>query len=100
MEGKRNFLRSLLIQTPLKLIPSHGSYFECYSFGHITTESDREFAAKLIKECGVATIPVSAFYHDKRDEKVIRFCFAKKESSLEEAATRITTFFKELKLRK
>lgn len=93
MESKRNFLRELLKKTPFKLIPSHGSYFECYSYDHFSQESDREFAARLIRECGVATIPVSAFYRTGQDDHVVRFCFAKKESTLEEAAKRILKLF-------
>ena len=63
---------------PLKCIPSHGSYFECYSYAHLSQINDKELAIHLTKTFGVATIPVSSFYQEAEDNKVIRFCFAKK----------------------
>ena len=85
-QAKRDYLRKLLASTPLKYIPSSGSYFESYSYAAISNESDKEFAEKLVKDYGVAVIPMSAFYHDATDNKVIRLCFAKKEATLEAAA--------------
>ena len=85
-QAKRDYLRKLLASTPLKYIPSSGSYFESYSYAAISNETDKEFAEKLVKDYGVAVIPMSAFYHDATDNKVIRLCFAKKESTLETAA--------------
>ncbi|MEY4050614.1 MAG: hypothetical protein RL262_1448 [Bacteroidota bacterium] len=86
-QAKRDYLRKLLASTPLKYIPSSGSYFESYSYAAISNESDKVFAEKLVKDYGVAVIPMSAFYHDATDNKVIRLCFAKKEATLEAAAT-------------
>jgi methionine aminotransferase len=85
-QAKRDYLRNLLASTPLKYIPSSGSYFESYSYAAISNESDKSFAEKLVKDYGVAVIPMSAFYHDATDNKVIRLCFAKKEATLEAAA--------------
>ena len=85
-QSKRDYLRKLLASTPLKYIPSSGSYFESYSYAAISNESDKVFAEKLVKDYGVAVIPMSAFYHDATDNKVIRLCFAKKEATLEAAA--------------
>ena len=85
-QAKRDYLRKLLASTPLKYIPSSGSYFESYSYAAISNESDKVFAEKLVKDHGVAVIPMSAFYHDATDNKVIRLCFAKKEATLEAAA--------------
>ena len=85
-QAKRDYLRKLLASTPLKYIPSSGSYFESYSYAAISNESDKVFAEKLVKDYGVAVIPMSAFYHDAMDNKVIRLCFAKKEATLEAAA--------------
>ena len=85
-QAKRDYLRKLLASTPLKYIPSSGSYFESYSYAAISNETDKEFAEKLVKDYGVAVIPMSAFYHDATDNKVIRLCFAKKEATLEAAA--------------
>ena len=85
-QAKRDYLRKLLASTPLKYIDSSGSYFESYSYAAISNESDKVFAEKLVKDYGVAVIPMSAFYHDATDNKVIRLCFAKKEATLEAAA--------------
>ena len=85
-QAKRDHLRKLLASTPLKYIPSSGSYFESYSYAGISNESDKVFAEKLVKDYGVAVIPMSAFYQNATDNKVIRLCFAKKEATLEAAA--------------
>ena len=85
-QTKRDYLRALLKDTPLKPIPSSGSYFESYSYASISTESDKVFAEKLVTDYGIATIPMSAFYHDGTDHKVIRLCFAKEHKTLEAAA--------------
>ena len=90
IQDKRDYFRNLMLQTPLKCIPSHGSYFECYSYAHLADINDKEFAIHLTKTYGVATIPVSAFYQNKEDNKVIRFCFAKKLETLEEAVNRLS----------
>ena len=89
MQQKRDLLRQLLSATKLECIPSYGSYFECYSFSKISNENDKDFAIRLVKDYGVATIPVSAFYQDKTDHGVIRFCFAKKDETLKAAAERL-----------
>ncbi len=85
-QSKRDYLRSLLKDTPLTPIPSSGSYFESYSYASISNESDKLFAEKLVTDYGIATIPMSAFYHDGTDHKVIRLCFAKENKTLEAAA--------------
>jgi methionine aminotransferase len=85
-QAKRDYLRALLKTTPLQPIASSGSYFESYSYASISKESDTVFAQKLVSEYGVATIPMSAFYHDGTDHKVIRLCFAKENKTLEAAA--------------
>ena len=89
MQQKRDLLRQLLSDTKLECIPSYGSYFECYSYKNISDENDKAFAIRLVKEYGLATIPVSAFYQDHTDHSVIRFCFAKKEETLRAAAERL-----------
>lgn len=85
MQTKRDYFRVLMRDTPFTCIPSHGSYFECYSYASFSQLSDKELAIKLTKEFGVATIPVSAFYQNGKDNKVLRFCFAKSEATLEKA---------------
>jgi methionine aminotransferase len=79
----------MMQQTKFKALPSYGSYFQLYSYSDITDESEKEFAIRLTKEYGVATIPTSVFYKNGEDNKVLRFCFSKKESTLEEAANRL-----------
>jgi len=85
-QSKRDYLRNLLAPTKFKCIPSSGSYFETYSFAALSDEPDTIFAEKLVKDFGIAVIPMSAFYHNATDHKVIRLCFAKKEATLEAAA--------------
>lgn len=89
LQRKRDYFRELMKATPFKCIPSHGSYFECYSYGHFTDEADKDLAIRLTKEYGIATIPVSAFYQNGEDNKVLRFCFAKKEDTLEKAVRKL-----------
>lgn len=89
LQQKRDHLKSLMEQTRFKPLPSYGSYFQLYSYRDITDENEKDFAIRLTKEYGVATIPTSAFYKDGEDNKVLRFCFSKKESTLEEAANRL-----------
>lgn len=90
MQGKRDYFLSLLKDTPFTIIkPAGGSYFQVASYERISDMPDMEFARWLTKEYGVATIPVSAFYSDKKDDKLIRFCFAKKEETLLAAVERL-----------
>lgn len=89
IQTKRDYFRNKMAETPFKCIPSHGSYFECYSYADISDEPDAVFAQRLTIDYGVATIPVSAFYQDKKDDKVMRFCFAKKEATLDMAIEKL-----------
>lgn len=89
IQTKRDYFRNKMAATPFTCIPSHGSYFECYSYAGISNEPDTEFAKRLTIDYGVATIPVSAFYQDRKDDKVVRFCFAKKEETLDMAIEKL-----------
>lgn len=89
IQKKRDYFRNKMLATPFQCIESHGSYFECYSYANISNEPDTEFARRLTIEYGVATIPVSAFYKDAKDDKVVRFCFAKQESTLDNAIEKL-----------
>jgi methionine transaminase len=89
IQTKRDYFRNKMAATPFRCIPSHGSYFECYSYAGISNEPDTEFAKRLTIDYGVATIPVSAFYQDRKDDKVVRFCFAKKEETLDMAVEKL-----------
>ncbi len=89
LQEKRDYFLNLMKQTRFKALPSHGSYFQLYSYADISNENEKEFAIRVTKECGVASIPVSVFYKNGPDNKVLRFCFSKKEATLEEAANRL-----------
>ena len=84
-QTKRDYLRNALQETPFRLLDCEGTYFLSANFGAISDKQDKEFCYWLTKEHQVATIPFSAFYKDKTDEKVIRFCFAKKQETLDKA---------------
>lgn len=88
-QQKRDYFRSLLADSKFELLPCKGSYFQCASYGHISDEKDTDFSIRLLKEFGVATIPVSAFYQKATDHKIIRFCFAKEDSTLALAAEKL-----------
>lgn len=93
IQQKRDYFRSLMAAaTPFSFIPSYGSYFELYSYEGVSEESEKAVSLRMVKSCGVAAIPASAFYQDGDDHKVIRFCFAKKESTLQQAVERLSTF--------
>lgn len=89
MQGKRDHFISLMKQTRFSLQSSYGSYFICGTYERISDEPDKDFAIRLTKEYGVATIPVSAFYQNGKDDKVLRFCFSKKEQTLEAAVEKL-----------
>lgn len=76
-------------QTRFTMQESFGSYFICGTYERISTEGDKDLAIRLTKEAGVATIPVSAFYRDGKDDKVLRFCFSKKKETLEAAVEKL-----------
>ncbi len=89
VQQKRDYFQQLMASTKFKPLPSYGSYFQLYSYDGITDEKENDFATRLTKEYGVTAIPVSAFYKSNTENKVLRFCFAKKESTLEEAVRRL-----------
>ncbi len=88
-QQKRDAFRGMLLETKFKLLPCNGSYFQCVTYADIADTNDKEMAIKLVEDFGVASIPVSAFYIRNTDYKVLRFCFAKKESTLNEAVNRL-----------
>jgi len=90
LQRKRDYFINLMQKTRFELLNSSGSYFIGATYKNISDEDDRSFAIRLTKEFGVATIPFSAFYQDGKDDKVLRFCFGKKESTLEAAAEKLS----------
>lgn len=79
-----------MMQTRFTMQESFGSYFICGAYEKISDEGDKDFAIRLTKEAGVATIPVSAFYQNGKDDKVLRFCFSKKKETLEAAVEKLS----------
>ncbi|HWW39791.1 methionine aminotransferase [Pedobacter sp.] len=90
-QEKRDKFRALLQNTRFDLLPCSGSYFQCVTYSRISDEKDTELAIRLIKDFRVASIPVSAFYLHNTDHHVLRFCFAKKQETLEKAVERLIT---------
>ncbi|MBI1185425.1 aminotransferase class I/II-fold pyridoxal phosphate-dependent enzyme [bacterium] len=84
-EAKRNLFASYINQSRFKPLQSHGTYFQCVDYSAVSRLKDKKFVEKLAKENGVAAIPVSAFYKNGDDQKVVRFCFAKNEETLHKA---------------
>jgi len=89
MQEKRDYFIQLMRDTRFGLLDSKGSYFICATYDKISDEKDTDLAIRITKELGVATIPVSAFYKSGTDNKVIRFCFAKKKETLEAAVEKL-----------
>ena len=89
LQQKRDYFAGLMKQTPFEPLPSYGSYFQLYSYKNISDLPEQAFAEWLTEKGGVATIPVSAFYKVPVENQVVRFCFAKKESTLESAVQKL-----------
>lgn len=86
---KRDYFRKLLKNSRFQLMPCEGTYFQVASYASISDENDVAFCKQLITDHGVAAIPISTFYADGKDLKLIRFCFAKDNTTLKEAAKRL-----------
>ncbi len=85
-QNKRDLFRNLLKQTKFTLLPCEGSYFQNVTYQNIGEEKDVDIAMRLVKDYKVACIPNSSFYAKNTDFKTLRFCFAKKDETLENAA--------------
>ena len=88
-QRKRDLFLELLAGSPWTPLPSRGTYFQLLDYSRITDEKDMDFALRLTREHGVASIPTSAFLHKQQPPPVLRFCFAKKDETLERAAARL-----------
>ena len=88
-QRKRDLFRAGLKPTKFKLLPSEGSFFQCVDMSDVSDLSEADFCQWLTKEIGVAAIPMSAFYSNSFDQRVVRFCFAKREETLNLALTRL-----------
>ena len=88
-QRKRDLFRSGLARTRFKLLPGEGTYFQCVNISDVSDLSETEFCKWLTSEIGVAAIPLSAFYGNGFDQRVVRFCFAKKDETLNAALERL-----------
>lgn len=89
-QEKRDYFRDGLKNTAFKLLDVEGTYFQCVDYSAISSDSELDFAIWLTREIGVAAIPVSAFYKERTENHLIRFCFAKQQSTLDAALERLT----------
>ena len=85
-QQKRDKFRQLIQGSGFRPLPCAGTYFQMVDYSAISDEPDVDFARRMTVEYGVAAIPPSVFYHDRQDNKVLRFCFAKQDLTLEQAA--------------
>jgi len=88
-QRKRDLFLTLIEGSRWKPLPSRGTYFQLLDYSAITSEADMDFALRLTKDHGVASIPTSAFLYKQQAPPVLRFCFAKKDETLEAAAERL-----------
>jgi len=88
-QRKRDLFREGLKGSRFKLLPSEGTYFQCVDISNVSDMSEIDFCKWLTTEIGVAAIPLSAFYGDSFDQRVVRFCFAKKDETLLSALERL-----------
>jgi methionine aminotransferase len=88
-QKKRDKFLSLIKHSRFKALPCRGTYFQMLDYSAISNEPDVEFSKRLTTEHGVASIPPSVFYHHQVDHNVLRFCFAKKDETLEKAAEKL-----------
>jgi methionine aminotransferase len=86
---KRDFFRENMASSRFKLFPCEGTYFQVASYEQISDESDVDFCKRLVKEFGVAAIPLSVFNADNSDRKLLRFCFAKEDETLLNATQKL-----------
>ncbi|MCX7136906.1 MAG: aminotransferase class I/II-fold pyridoxal phosphate-dependent enzyme, partial [Proteobacteria bacterium] len=85
-QQKRDFFLAHLEGSRLRVLPSRGTFFQNFAYDAVSDEKDTDLAVRLTKEKGLASIPLSAFYHDGHCDKVLRFCFAKSEQTLAKGA--------------
>ena len=90
-QSARDLLQRLLAKTRFRPLPSQGSYFQLYDYSDISKMHDVDFTEWLVKEVGVALIPVSVFYKNPpKNQRLVRFCFAKESEKLDLAARRLS----------
>ena len=85
-QNKRDYFINNIKGSKFDFIPASGTYFQLLNYKSISKEKDTNYASRLTKEFGIASIPISVFYHESVDNHVLRFCFAKKNETLDKAA--------------
>lgn len=85
-QSKRNYFLNAIKHSGFKAVPTQGTYFQLLSYAALSDKKEVEMAEWMVKEMKLASIPVSVFYHDKTEQQILRFCFAKKDETLEKAA--------------
>ena len=88
-QRKRDLFRLGLERTRFNVLPGEGTYFQCVGISRVTDLGEADFCRWLTTEMGVAAIPLSAFYGDGTDQRVVRFCFAKQDQTLNQALERL-----------
>jgi len=88
-QRKRDLFRAGLEKTRFKILRSEGSYFQCVDISDVSDLGEADFCKWLTTEIGVAAIPLSAFYGNGFDQRVVRFCFAKRDDTLQQALQRL-----------
>ena len=84
-QKKRDLFIEKIKPSRFHILPCYGTYFQLLDYSQISDENEMDFAERLVKEHGIAAVPVSPFYHNKSDHKVLRFCFAKQQETIEKA---------------
>ncbi len=84
-QQKRDLFAQSVASSRFKVLPCFGTYFQLLDYSAISNEKEMDFAVRLVKEYGIAAVPVAPFYHNRRDNKVLRFCFAKQEKTIQKA---------------
>jgi methionine aminotransferase len=84
-QEKRDHFNAVINGTSLKPLASQGTYFQLFDYSEVSDKSDLEFAKDMVTEWGIASIPLSPFFSDGSEDKLVRFCFAKTEALLDQA---------------
>lgn len=90
-QERRDTFQQLISETPFELLPCEGTYFQLVSYKKMSQEGEVDYAQRLTREVGVASIPLSPFYAKKQENQVLRFCFAKNQVTMEQAMERIVS---------
>jgi methionine aminotransferase len=88
-EAKRDRFCSLVRDSRFRFYPAQGTFFQILDYSGITDEADVDYAKRLTREIGVASIPISVFCEEPPTGRKLRFCFAKDDTTLEQAATKL-----------